>query len=151
MIKIHKASPADVNRIFDLLIKYSADGTILERTKDEISEYIDNFFIALNDSSFTGVISYFDYGPALKEIRSLAVDKNFNNKGIASELVKFLIKELTAASAPKIFALTYSPDFFKKNGFIEADKNSLPEKIWKDCVKCKNRETCGETPMVYCG
>ncbi len=151
MVKIHKASSADVNRIFDLLIKYSIDGTILERSKDEISGSIDNFFIAINDSALKGVVSYFDYGPALKEIRSLAVDKNFKSKGIGSELVKYLIKQLTEKSKPKIFVLTYSPEFFRKNGFIEVEKNTLPEKIWKDCVKCKNVETCGETPMVYFG
>jgi amino-acid N-acetyltransferase len=151
MVKIDKASLEDVDRIFDILIKYSADGIILERSKEEISGSIDKFFIALNDSVIKGVVSYFDYGPSLKEIRSLAVDKSFSRKGIGSRLVKFLINELSESSKPKIFSLTYSPDFFKKNGFIEVDKNSLPEKIWKDCVKCKSRETCGETPMVYLG
>ncbi len=151
MIKIHKASSADVNGIFDLLIRYSIDGTILERTKDEISGSIDKFFIAVDNSALKGVVSYYDYGPALIEIRSLAVDKNFKSSGIGSELVKYLIRTVTEKSKPKIFALTYSPEFFKKNGFAEVEKNTLPEKIWKDCVKCKNMETCGETPMVYLG
>jgi len=151
MIKIHKASPADISRIFDLLIRYSVDGTILERSKEEITDSIDKFFIAKNNSDIQGVVSYFNYGPGLKEIRSLAVDKNFKRKGIGSKLVKFLIARLAENSTPKIFVLTYSPEFFSKNGFVEVNKNTLPEKIWKDCVKCKNRETCGETPMVYQG
>lgn len=151
MVKINKASPADVSRISGLLIEYSAEGVILERTAEEISESIDKFFIAEADGIIAGVVSYYDYGPLLKEIRSLAVDKNYKSMGIGSRLLKFLISELTASSAPKIFALTYSPDFFIKNGFDAVDKNTLPEKIWKDCVKCKNRETCGETPMVYFG
>jgi len=148
-IILRKAYSSDIQAIHQLITPYAHEGLILERTEDEIGEFIDCFFIAQKADSIIGVVSYYDYGPALKEIRSLAVKSELKSNGIGSMLVEKITSHLGHKSSAKIFTLTYSPGFFEKNGFIEVPKESLPEKIWKDCMKCKHRETCGETAMVY--
>ena len=149
MITIDKATTADIESIHGLILGFAAEGLILERSKDEIQTSIDKFFAARIDGNLAGIISYYDYGFELKEIRSLAVDKKYSGRGVGSKLVAHLISVLREKSSPKIFALTYSPDFFIKNGFIEVDKATLPEKIWKDCYKCDHRDICGETALIY--
>ena len=36
-----------------------------------------------------------------------------------------------------VFALTYRPGFFASLGFVEVDKQTLPNKIWADCIKVR--------------
>ena len=45
---------------------------------------------------------------------------------------------------PKVFALTYVPDFFVSLGFSRIDKSELPHKIWSECINCPKFPDCGE-------
>jgi amino-acid N-acetyltransferase len=45
-------------------------------------------------------------------------------------------------------ALTYEQAFFEKLGFEVVSKDSLPLKVWSDCVRCPKQETCDEIAMV---
>lgn len=146
---IRKAVSSDIKVIYKLLKPFAGEGVILERTEDDIAGELDKFFVAENKSGIIGVVSYYDYGRSLKEVRSLAVKKDFFRKKIGSLLLKTLIESLLDLyPEAKIFTLSYSPKFFKKNGFIAVDKETFPEKIWKDCRYCKDYDKCGETALV---
>ena len=45
-------------------------------------------------------------------------------------------------------SLTYEQRFFAKLGFEVVDKESLPLKVWTDCVKCPKNDNCDEIAMV---
>ena len=45
-------------------------------------------------------------------------------------------------------SLTYEQRFFEKLGFEVVPKESLPLKVWSDCVRCPKRDGCDETAMV---
>jgi amino-acid N-acetyltransferase len=148
-VNVRKAVQSDIKLIHKLLKPYAGDGVILERTVEDIAKELDNFFVAEKKDSIAGVVSYYDYGRNLKEVRSLAVKKDYFRKKIGSLLLKTLIESLLAYyPEAKIFTLSYSPKFFQKNGFIIVDKESLPEKIWKDCRYCKDYDKCGETALI---
>lgn len=150
MITISKAQINDIPCIIDLLSPFVDQGIVLERTSDEISGEINNFFIAKENGQAVGTCSFHDYGNKLKEIRSLAVKENQQQNGIGKKLVIYTIDDIIKnESECKIFTLTYVPGFFKKIGFTEVDKNTLPEKIWKDCSKCPKKDNCGETALVF--
>jgi amino-acid N-acetyltransferase len=149
-VEIEKALPADIDSIYQIIKFYSDDDVVLERSRDDISASLETFIVAREGEEIKGVISYYDYGPDLKEVRSLCVSKEGLRKGTGSLLLNKLVDEIRRkSSTTKIFVLTYNPGFFKKGNFIEVEKNSLPEKIWKDCESCKNRDDCRETAMVY--
>ncbi len=146
---VRKATLDDVDAIFNILKPYTDEGIVLALTNDEIFNRIDNFLVAQYDKKRIGVVSFYDYGNKLKEIRSLAVRKDFFKKGIGRNLVEALIKRLLDDFPDaKIFVLSYYPDFFKKLGFQEIQREELPEKIWKDCQNCKNKDNCGETALI---
>jgi len=147
--RIFKPSKDDICTIINLLSPYVKKGTILERTEIEISKNLDSFLIAQENNETIGVISFYDYGPELKEIRSLAVREDQAGNNIGSTLVQSIVKKITPGKKIKVFVLTYSPVFFEKNGFSRVPKGSLPEKIWKDCSKCKYKDNCQETALVY--
>lgn len=148
-INFRNASFDDVNQIFNIIHEYAGINVILGRNKRDIRESIKTFRIAENNSKIVGIISYYDYGPKLKEIRSLVVKKSLQNKGIGSQLVTLLVNYLKKHfSDVKIFVLTYSPVFFEKLDFKIIEKDSLPEKIWKDCQNCKYKNNCREIALI---
>lgn len=146
---IRKATSADINAIHEIISSYSEEGILLSRTLDDINAGLDNFFVAEIGKETVGVITFFDYGDHLKEVRSLAVHKRYLRRRIGSDLLHALIRHLTAANTPRIFVLTYTPAFFEKNGFTEISMDTLPEKIWKDCMYCKKQDNCTETALEY--
>ena len=147
-ILVKQAGLKDIDSIHNILKPYAEKGIILERTKDEIVSLVNQFYIAEKDNNPIGVISYHDYDKGLIEIRSLAVKSEYFRAGVGSKLLKKLISVLKNKDTKKIFVLTYLPQFFKKHGFIEVEKDTLAEKIWKDCYKCKDRDNCGETALI---
>jgi amino-acid N-acetyltransferase len=147
---IRSAELSDVDVIHDIITYYAQKELILYRSVEEITESLGTFIIAACNGDVAGIISFHDYGFNLKEIRSLAVNKDYLKQGIGSILVKNMIKKLREINSDaKIFVLTYSPEFFIKNDFGYVPKHTLPEKIWKDCQNCRHRDNCGESALVF--
>lgn len=150
-VKIREAVEKDIEAIFTLLKNYSIEGIILERDRNDIASNLHTFIVAEMEGTLTGVVTFYDYGEKLKEIRSLAVEKKFQSMGVGSRLLESVIKEIKKNSDARIFVLTYNPEFFKNHNFFPVSREEFPEKIWKDCAKCKDRENCSETALVYRG
>ncbi len=146
---IRTASIDDAESIYKLIKYYAGKGVILERSLDDITGNINNFLVAVSNDRLIGSITHYDYGKNLIEVRSLAVDETVHSMGIGKALLAELIKQMQSGSRAKIFTLTYRPDFFEKNGFTAVPKDDFPEKIWKDCDNCKDKDKCGETALVY--
>ncbi len=149
--KIREAEEKDIETIFNLLKQYALQGIILERDREDISNNLHTFIVAEIDGLLKGVVTFYDYGKNLKEIRSLAVESNSLGMGIGKKLLQSVVERIRKNSNARIFVLTYKPEFFKKNNFVEISKEEFPEKIWKDCDKCKDRENCSETALIYKG
>jgi amino-acid N-acetyltransferase len=47
-----------------------------------------------------------------------------------------------------VFALTLEKDFFEKLGFQKVPMESLPLKVWSDCVRCSKQAQCDEIAMM---
>ncbi len=149
-MEIRKAVLSDITDIFLIIESYAKEGILLQRTPGEIESALSTFYVAIDHNSIIGVTSFHDYGARLKEIRSLAVLRDRKKKGVGSILVRALLQDLLREfPTAKVFVLTYTPAFFKKIGFLEVDKETLPEKIWKDCQNCVNKDNCGESALVY--
>ena len=147
---IRRANISDIEDILSILEPYTKEGIVLKRTHEEIADSIEHFYVSETEGKLSGVAAYFTYSPLLVEIRSLAVRKSFFAKGIGKRLVKKIIHDIREINPKvKVFALTLSPEFFAKCGFKKVEKETLPEKIWKDCVNCIKQNECDEIPMVY--
>jgi amino-acid N-acetyltransferase len=91
------------------------------------------------------------HSPRLAEIRSLIVDEKYRGQNIGKNIVKFALDEAERIGVKdEVLVLTYLPDFFKKMGFTEIPKETIPEhKIWADCIKCIHFPICNEVSLVY--
>ncbi len=148
-IFIMPPSKADAESIRDIMHEYAIKGIILERSVEDIRDSINSFLVAKKDNKIIGIIARYDYGQKLIEIRSLAVKSSYAGYKIGTRLLEAMVNIIRQEDGYKIFSLSYAPEFFKKNGFIEVPKGSLPEKIWKDCINCKDKENCGETALMF--
>lgn len=140
---------SDADSIVSLIDTFAEKNLMLPITHDFLFEHISNYQIAEKDGKIIGCVFLRVYNGTLAEVRSLAVDPQYQGQGIGKALVEQLKKVAREIGLKKLFALTVTPLFFKHLGFVETDKESFPEKIWLDCDKCQKRDKCDEIAFVY--
>jgi len=145
---IRSAMPEDAAFISQVLGGFASKEILLPRQEDEILENIRDFQIAVIAGEPVGCCALKIYTKDLAEIRSLAVDTNKQSKGAGKKLIQVCEEDARIYKIKKVFALTYIPDFFKKNGYEVTEKESLPQKIWRDCFKCHKFPNCNETAVI---
>jgi len=146
---IRKARQQDVRFIHALLSYYGEKGELLARPLTEIYEFLRDFVVAEDDKGRpVGVCALHLVWEDLCEVRSLAVEDGLMGRGWGTKLVEACISEAVTLGFNQVFALTYRPEFFRRLGFAEVDKQRLPNKIWADCVKCVKFPDCDEVAML---
>ncbi len=147
-MKIRKARISDLTRVHKLVNEFAKLEEMIPRSLNELYETLRDFVICEDDGGVCGVCALHIMWEDLAEIRSLAVDKKYQKRGIGRSLVKQCLKEAKALGLKRIFALTYHPEFFRKLGFLDIDKSSLPQKIWGDCLRCHKFPECDEHAVI---
>ncbi len=130
------------------LIRFWADKEkMLQRPLNEIYERIRDYGVFETNGKIVGVVALHVVWEDIAEIRSLSVDEGYEKNNIGTELVKWGLDQAKEVGVKSVFVLTYVPDFFKKLGFHGIDKQTLPHKIWSDCVRCHMFPDCDETAV----
>ncbi len=142
-----KAKLKDAESIQFLINEYAKRGLMLPRSINSIYENIRDFWVYEEERKVLGTCALTVFWDDLAEIRSLAVSPSETGRGIGSTLVKKALEEASELGVKRVFTLTYQVEFFKKLGFYEIDKNTLPHKIWRDCINCVKFPNCDETAM----
>ena len=149
MITYKKAFVKDIYLMQKLVQEQVELGIILERSDNEISTNIRSYILAFDDDNLVGFAALHIYTPFLAEVRSLVVSSLYQGKKIGSTLVEKCIEDGKSLGLKEILALTYKKSFFEHLGFVEIQKEELPEsKIWADCIKCKHFPICNEISMI---
>ncbi len=147
--RIRQARLDDLDAICRLVDHWARQGENLPRGRQEILEAIADFGVAEVDGRVVGCGSLSIYTSFLAEIRSLGVDPGEQGGGFGSRLVRHFIDSAVELHIPKVFVLTRAPRFFERLGFHVEPMEALPEKVYKDCMRCHRRESCDEIPMVF--
>ena len=153
MFVYRKPTFADVDEIHDLIAVYASRGLMLPKPHSTLYETLREFVVAeeISAKKIVGVGALHLTWNELAEVRSMAVDENFSRRGIGSAIVKKLLDEGRSVGVTKFFTLTYRPEFFKSLGFELTTKESLPHKIWKECIDCPKFANCDEIAMTLEG
>ncbi len=149
-VQVRKAVLHDVPGILDLVEGAARRGEILPRTAEEVYEGLRSWTVAVEEGgAVVGcaalVILWWD----LAEIRSLVVDPAYQGRGIGRRLVEACLQEARELGIGRVFALTRAVPFFQRLGFRIVAKESFPQKIWKDCLRCPIYFRCDEEALVY--
>jgi len=148
-IRIHKAHLQDARNIFDLVNSLSGDGTLLQRSYAEICENIRDFTVAeASEGEFLGCGALHLYGPHLAEVRSIVMKPEAKGQGAGGLLLNALVEEAEQHAVLSVCLFTRIPDFFEHFGFRVAERDAMPDKIYKDCQTCPRLYACDEVAMV---
>lgn len=145
---IRKAKISDVEEIHKLISHYAAEGQMLARARTTLYEGIRELSVVEIDGKVVAAGSLHVLWSDLAEIRALAVAPEYIRKGLGKALVETFLKEARDLELPRVFALTYKPEFFAKCGFRLIDKEDLPQKVWKECVNCPQFPNCEESAVI---
>ncbi len=143
-----KARISDVEAIHALITYYAGEKLMLARPRAMLYEFIRDFTVAEEDGKLIAAGALHILWDDLAEIRALAVIPEFTRKGIGSGMVTTFVKEAKELGIPKVFSLTYQPVFFQKCGFSLVTKETLPHKVWKECIDCPKFPNCDESAVL---
>jgi len=151
VIELVKAKLSDIVQMQALVVSEVKDGIILDRTEDEVATNIRSYVLAKDGETVVGYTALHMHSKRLAEIRSLIVDEKYRGKHLGQRMVEFTLLEAKDLGVEEdVLVLTYLPLFFEKLGFIEINKEHIPEhKIWADCIKCIHFPVCNEVALVY--
>ena len=146
---IREATVIDVDEIVNLINSNALQGLMLSKTPYKIFSTIQNFFVAEIENKVIGCVALNVIWRDLCEICSLAVNKNYRDKGVGKMLVEKTLDKAKSLKIKQVIALTYQDKFFEKMNFIRVDKDQFPRKLWRECLECPKLEECDEMAYLY--
>ena len=145
---IRPATIHDVPRIQEIINSHAELGKMLFKSYAQLFEDLRDFAVYEESGRVLGVAAVTIIWADLAEVRSLAVDEKAIGRGVGRKLVEWCVEECRRLQIRRLFALTYERTFFEKLGFVVVEKETLPLKVWSDCVRCPKNENCDEIAMV---
>lgn len=147
-VVVRKAVIQDVPLIAAIINAFAAKGLMLARSQHHLYQFLRDFVVATVDGVPVGCGALSIVWADIAEIRSLAVAEPWQGRGLGRRMVTFLLQEARELGVPAVFALTYQQGFFERMGFHKVPNESLPHKIWGDCLNCPKFPNCDETAML---
>ncbi|RUO71669.1 argininosuccinate lyase [Idiomarina ramblicola] len=148
-IQVRDANLGDIGAILELVQHWAGAGENLPRAKDDIVHSINEFAVTEVGGKVMGCASLYIYTTGLAEIRSLGVHPRTEVRGQGRMLVSYLLKKARLLKLNRVIVLTRVPDFFEQQGFSHCSKDTLPEKVMKDCEICPRLANCDELAMEF--
>lgn len=146
---IRRALTADAKDVQKLINSYAQRHKMIPRSLNDLYDNIRDVLIYEDAKGrIQGTVSLHVSWEDLAEVRSLAVTKSAQGKGVGRKLVEHAIEDAKMLGVNRVFSLTYIPDFFRAMGFKDIDKSKLPSKIWTDCLNCPSFPECDETAVI---
>jgi amino-acid N-acetyltransferase len=147
-VKIRKARMGDVEPIYALIATHAKRGVMLARSRSQLYEALRDFVVAEVKGRVVGCGALTIEWDNLAEIKSVAVASPYQRRGIGRRLVRACISEARRLGIGKVFALTMRPAFFKNLGFEKVHRDTLPHKVWSDCINCTKFPHCDEVAVA---
>ena len=145
---IRKAKIQDIKNIQEIINFYAKYDRMLPRSLNELYDNIRDFWVYEEKGKVIGCCALHIAWEDLAEIKSLAVLKSKQHKGIGKKMISTCLYEAKDLGAKKVFVLSYIPSFFIKFGFKRVKHSELPHKIWAECINCPKFPNCREIALL---
>ena len=154
-------------------IEYIEDGHDLEAIlnfldenevyKNDVKDHLHNFILAMYGDKLVGSISHMEIGKTIFLIRSLAVDRRYRGRGIATTLHDKKIALAKKRGFTRVYARTSRENkrarrFYERKNYHELTNKELYEEypFCRGCLDdsnkmrpyCKDNSKHGECPVV---
>ncbi len=148
MNMVRKPKLTEVVSMKQLLDEAAAEEQVLARQLPELYENVRDFYVYVDKKGLGGLVALHIDMVDLAEVRSLVVRKDLRGHGVGRRLVETVVAEAELLDIARVYALTRLPEFFEKNGFRVVDRNELPYKVFKDCIRCRLYPGCDEIAVI---
>ena len=145
---LRNATVHDVPQMGQIVNSHAELGKMLFKSYQQLYENLRDFAVCEVKGKVVGCVGLTIIWADLAEVRSLAVDGKYQGRGIGRRLVQWTIDEARRLGVRRIMSLTYEKEFFARLGFVVVTKESLPLKVWSDCIACPKRDDCDEIAML---
>ena len=147
---LRKAYSRDVASMHDLIMAGAEKGLLLPRSRGQLFTALRDFFVFVDEDAgeIAGCCALAFIAENLAEVRSLYVANAYRRQRLGHKLVQACLEDAVAYGISQVFTLTFETVFFSGLGFTEVPKESLPQKIWTDCIHCPKFPNCDEIAMV---
>jgi len=145
---VRKPKLTEVLAIKELLDTAAVSGQVLPRELPELYENVRDFHVYVDADGIGGCAALHIDMVDLAEVRSLVVRPELRGRGAGRKLVEALVGEATRLAIARVSARTREGTFFARLGFRIVDKQELPYKVFKDCLRCRLFPGCDELAMV---
>ena len=117
-----------ITQLFNLMQPYVDDGKLLKRSYEQLNECLEDFVFITDGDQIVACAALRYYKDERKgEIYALAVNKEYHNTGVSSQLMEKLMKRASDFDLIGIFALSkYGGRFFLRHGFVVSVISALP-------------------------
>jgi amino-acid N-acetyltransferase len=127
-IVIREATREDIPQLEEFVERFVQANRLLPRTTDELYDLIPFGFVAVSGDRLVGFAALEIYSAKLAEVRSLAVDQDFQGLGIGRGLVQKCVDLAQHRNILEVMAITSSDGFFRACGFdftLPGEKKAL--------------------------
>ncbi len=145
--RVQRAVLGDLVPLEEFIAAYTADGTLLVRTRANLVQHIRDFLVVRGGGDIVGCGALQIVGTTLAEVRSVAVHPDWRGAGLGSRIVEGLLRDARRLGLPRVFCLTRRESFFARLGFEAVPRECFPHKIWSDCRLCPRETSCDEVAM----
>jgi amino-acid N-acetyltransferase len=123
-------------------------GSLLPRTLPELYENLRDFQVYADEQGVGGCCALHIDLPYLAEVRTLVVREDLRSRHIGTRLLEACLDEARRLGLPQVYALTRATTFFERHGFRRIEKDTLPHKVFRDCLRCHLYPKCDEIAMT---
>ena len=135
MVLIRPAKTADVKAIRKLVDSYAAPGQMLSKETVTLYESVQEFIVAEDHGVLVGCGALHILWEDLAEVRTVAVKKEFQKRGIGQQILEAIIKRARELGVGRIFCLTFQTEFFGRHGFVEIEGTPVAPDVYKELLR----------------
>jgi amino-acid N-acetyltransferase len=143
------ARPNEAEAIAELVRPYAEKGLMLPREPGAVLAAIHGYRVVRDrDGGIVGCAGLRPFHGDLAEIVAFAVHREWQGRGVGTELLVRIVDEALMAGYGRLFAMTLRPGPFERIGFREVARARVPEKIARDCAGCPFQAGCRERTLL---
>ena len=151
---LRRAGPDDVRGIASVMADYVMKAVLLPRPVSELYQSIREFHVVVREveggePEVVACAALRLLWGDLGEVRSLAVRPDCHGRGLGGKLVSRVLDDARTLGLHRVIALTREVPFFERCGFQVVERETLPRKVWTDCVRCPRRHACDEIAVAF--
>ena len=135
MLVVRPAKTKDVKSIRALVDSYAAPGQMLAKETVTLYESVQEFVVAELDGAVVGCGALHILWEDLAEVRTVAVKKELNRKGIGHKILEAIIKRASEVGVEKIFCLTFQTEFFGSHGFEVIEGTPVDPAVYSELLR----------------